>query len=193
MAYKGTRRVADLVMSDRHYMLSERSEMLMSLGIFLYNFAKSISPTDPFRSLDLLSESLVAHAQALDGFERSNASLLSKSERLTGNTAYLLGQKAVALNSSDKFIDIVIELARKGQTIVDPFMGALEGFLSAEFRKSGMSKDKLNRMLSKTDALSRELSKAKFNWDMNKGSALENLNSFRSAAKASLEKLKRVR
>ena len=190
MAYKGTLRVAEIVRLDRHYVLSERSEMLMSHGIFLYNFSKSLSPTDPFRSLDVLFESLDAHAKALAGFYRSNSTVLSKSERLAGNTAYLLGQKSVTFNASSRFVDCVIELARGGETILDPFLGPIESFLSAEFRKSGMSKDQLNRMLSKTDILSREVSKGKFNWDMNRGALLDSLNSFRSAAKANLDRIK---
>lgn len=193
-AYKSTLEIQQLIMADKRYPLSERSELRMMRGVFLYNFAKMNIVTDPFRALDLLKESLEAHMDAYAGLLRSRSALASRSEKLTQNTAYLFGQRAAKLDSGDRFIDAVLAFIRDRDMTLDPIVEPTVQFLQLQFQRSSHALDTLNRLYSKAELLIRETQKnGNFAWGSNKQTLVEQLQAFRAAAKSTIDNLRRSR
>ncbi|MBA3510989.1 RNA-binding domain-containing protein [Sphingomonas sp.] len=192
-AYKNTLEIEQLITSDKRYPLSERSELRMMRGVFLYNFAKANILTDQFRAVDLLKESLEAHMRAYAGLLRSKSALASRSEKLAQNTAYLFGQRAAKLDTGDLFIDTALAFIRDHEITLDPLAEPMVHFLQLQFQRNSHALDILNRLFSKADLLIKELQKSSnFAWGSNKQMLMEQLQAFRVAAKSTIEALRKA-
>lgn len=191
-AYQGTLEIEKMISAEKRYPLSERCELKLMRAVFLYNFAKANIVTDPYRSLDLLEESLNTHMEAFAGLSRSKSALASRSEKLTRNTAFLFGQRAAKLDNGDRFIDAVLTLIRSGTGTLDPVVEPLTSFLQLQFQRSSHSLDTLNRLLSKTEVVAREAQKmGQFAWGSNRELLIEQIQYFRAAVKSTITALRK--
>jgi hypothetical protein len=193
-AYRSTKEIIELMGSMKRYSLSERTEIRFEYAIFLYNSARAMAVTDPFRSLDRIEGSLSEHLAAYYAFNRSRVPFTQRSATFTRNTAFYFAQRATFLEADDRFFDAVLKAVRTAELWLDPLVEPIQLFLQLEFRNQSLKLDRLNKLISKTDLLAKEATKStSFLLAGNKDLLLEQISAFRKAAKETIEKLRKVR
>lgn len=191
IANRSTKEILDLVLNEKRYPLSDRSEMRMSRAIYLYNDARSNFFTDPTRSVSDLSDSLDEHLRAFHGLSRAKSSIAARSERFCRNTAFFLLQRSVSMDDTDKFFSRISSYVGDKDILLDPIVDPLTEYFQVEFNRSAGAADRLNRLASRAENLAKQVQKSdQFLSPTSKDTVSEQVHALRAAVKSRIQVLK---
>lgn len=158
-----TLEILELIDRCKGYDQAVRTDFKFERACYLYSLGRSSASLEPVRSIERLTEALRLHLEAYEEYLRVNAIKLRKSEEFTRNTAFFLTQRLLAHGTGEEFLKLVKELARDPKLVLDPLVEPLVYCVRELERQLSRKRGDLQRILSRFDTLTKELSKAS-NW-----------------------------
>lgn len=154
-----TERILKRVLQSKGYTQTFKARVKFDRACYLYSRGRTSLSLEPQRAVELLSESILLHIEALYEFISVDSSMVSKSQEFSRNTCLVLAQHFQASANPDDFLRIAKELGQAENRIsFDPLVEAIEAFM--RWGLLGIpKKDSLQRRLNRFENLADTLSK----------------------------------
>ena len=154
-----TERILGRVLRSKGYTQTFKARVKFDRACYLYSRGRTSLSLEPQRAVELLSESILLHIEALHEFISVDSSMVSKSQEFSRNTCLVLAQHFQASGHPDEFLRIAKEIGQAENKIsFDPLVEAIEAFM--RWGLLGIpKKDALQRRLNRFENLADTLAK----------------------------------